>query len=192
MGRVGGTGLSRREPRWMRRDSPRWVGEAVVLTLLFTGFASTLRSAAADPWVSDNGDGTSTAVWNFTNTADYATANVEISGGTASLAPQTTGWNSTTAADFAGPDGETNIDRATWPGDVTLATTSGPSTPLILQPGAAGEDAWLDRANQNTNHGADTTMVLDGRNPQSRPVLRFDLSAIPANAVVDDAVLRLY
>jgi len=150
------------------------------------------RPARADPFVVDNPNGTSDAVWDFATPADYALTNAQISGGVASLAPQTTWWNSTTAADFAGPDSEVNIDRARWPGDVALATTSGPSMLLTLQPGATGEDTWLDRANQNMNHGADTTMVLDGRNPQSRPVLRFDLSSIPPGAVIDDAALSLY
>ncbi len=166
---------------------------AIVLALLAcSSVLAGYGRVAADPFVSDNADGTSTVVWNFTNPADYALASATISGGVASLALQTTWWNSTSAADFAGPDSEANIDRAMWPGAVALATTSGPVTQLALQPGAAGEDTWLDRANQNTNHGADTTMVLDGRNPQSRPILRFDLSSVPAGAVIDDAILNLY
>ena len=165
---------------------------AIAVGVLTLAGAVPLRPSSADPSVSANGDGTSTAVWNFTTPGDYALAGTSISGGVASLAQETTWWNSTTAADFGGPDGETNVDRATWPGDVTLATTSGASILLTLQPGAAGEDAWLDRANQFLNHGPDTTMILDGRNPQSRPVLRFDLSAVPAGAVIDDAILGLY
>ena len=148
---------------------------------------------AADPWIVANPDGTSDAVWNFTAPADYVRTGTSIAGGTASLELQTAYWNSTTAGDFAGPDSATNVDLARWPGDVALATTSGPSTLLTLQPGAAGEDAYLDRQNGNQNHGADPTMVVDGRNPtQYRPVLRFDLSSIPAGVVIDTATLSLY
>lgn len=154
---------------------------------------SLVPRASADPWIVDNLDGTSDAVWNFTNPADYAQSNVGLSSGTVSLATQTAWWNSTTGADFAGPDNATNIDLGRWPGDVALRNTSGAATVATIQPdGPAGEDAWLDRANPALNHGADTTMVLDGRNPQSRPVLRFDLSSLPPGIVVDDATLSLY
>ena len=164
----------------------------IALAVLTVAGAFPAHRVAADPFVTPNGDGTSTAIWDFTTPSDYARSGTAISGGVASLAPESNWWNSSSAADFASPDGETNIDRATWPGDVTLASASGPTTLLTLQPGAAGEDAWLDRSNRGTNWGAATTTVLDGDNPQSRPVLRFDLSAIPAGAVIDGAVLGLY
>src|SRR5439155_24376475 len=67
------------------------------------------------------------------------------------------------------------------------------STLLSLQPApAVGEDTWRDQQNVNMNHGSDTTLILDGFNPQSRPILRSDLSSIPAGAVIDDATLNLY
>src|SRR5207247_121510 len=115
----------------------------------------------------------------FTPPTDYALANTEISGATSALERYAAPWNSTTAADFAAPDNVTNVDLARWPGNVTLAATSGPSTLLSLQPApAVGEDTWLDQQNVNMNHGSDTTLILDGFNPQSRPILRFDLSSI--------------
>ncbi|HKZ89918.1 MAG TPA: DNRLRE domain-containing protein [Thermoplasmata archaeon] len=168
---------------------------AVLLLTVFSlvaGLQTGSPRAAADPWLVDNPDGTSLAVWNFTTPGDYALSSTELSGGVANLRRQVEWWNSTTAADFAAPDSETNVDRAGWPGSIALAATSGPSTLLSLQPGATGVDAWLDRNNANQNHGADTTMILDGRNPQSRPVLWFDLSGLPGSAVIDDATLNLY
>lgn len=165
---------------------------ALVLVSLTASFAGIPREVRADPAVVDNPDGTSTASWNFTNPADYVLANSQIAGGTVSLARQTSWWNSTTAGDFAGPDSATNVDFAGSPGDVVLASTSGPSTLLSLQPGATGEDSWLDETNPTTNRGADTTMRLDGTGNRHRPVLRFDLSSIPAGAVVDGATLNLY
>ncbi len=177
----------------MRADRVRRLALLLVVVSLGSSFFPVLPRARADPFVTPNGDGTSTAVWNFTNPADYTLAATAISGGTAALAPQTTSWSSTTAGDFAGPDSEANVDRATWPGDVALASTSGPMTSITLQPGATGEDAWLDRQNTALNHGGDTTLILDGsRNPNKRPILRFDLTTIPAGAVIDDAILGLY
>ena len=177
----------------MRRASAGLPAVLLLFTLSAAGlFPFGPPGAAADPWTVVNGDGTSDAVWNFTNVPDYALAGTEISGGVVTLRRQVEWWNSTTSADFAGPDSETNIDRTRWPGSVALAATSGPSTLLSLQPGASGIDAWLDRNNANQNHGADTTIVLDGRNPQSRPVLWFDLSGLPGGVVIDDATLNLY
>ncbi len=177
----------------MRRAAERVLVFAVVLlSLALAFFPLPVRPVAADPWIVNNPDGTSDAVWNFTTPSDYALSNTAIAGDTVSLLPQVAWWNITTAADFAGPDSATNVDWARWPGDVAMATSGGPSTLLTLQPDAAGEDSWLDRGNPALNHGADATMILDGRNPQSRPVLRFDLSSIPAGVVIDNVTLSLY
>ena len=173
----------------MRRDC----AAAIILLLAISSLPFALGSTAvADPGVTDNLDGTSTALWNFSTPGNYTLSNARIGGGVASLAVQSGWWNSTTQADFSGPDAATNITWTAWPGDVGLSTTSGPSTVLTLQPGAAGEDAWLDQAIPAANHGADTTFIVDGRNPQSRPILRFDLSSLPSNVVIDDATLSLY
>ncbi|TLZ72705.1 MAG: DNRLRE domain-containing protein [Methanobacteriota archaeon] len=176
-----------------RGRHPHGIARSLLLALVALSLLPLpLVRVAADPTITNNPDGTSTAVWDFSTPAQYALTNAAISGGTASLASQTTWWNSTTAADFAGPDSEVNIDRATWPGDVTLAATSGTMTLLTLQPGATGEDTYLDRNNPGTNHGADTTILFDGRNPQDWPLLRFDLTTVPAGAVIDDAMLGMY
>jgi len=151
------------------------------------------RHVSADPSIMNNPDGTSDAVWNFTNPADYTFTNTEILGSNATLERQPTfWWNSTTQADFSGPDSATNIDLNRWPGDVAMALASGPATLLTLQPGAAGEDTYLDKTNQNTNYGNSATLIVDGRNPDDRILMRFDLSAIPAGAVIDGAALSLY
>lgn len=173
----------------MRRAS------AAAIILLFAVSSLTIvlsPQATADPGITDNLDGTSTAVWDFSTPADYTLSNAFLSGGVASLAQQSGWWNSTTVADFSGPDGSTNVTWTSWPGDVALSETSGPPSLLTLQPDGTGEDTWLDRANPTLNHGGDTTLVLDGRNPESRPVLRFDFSSVPANALIDDATLSLY
>ncbi len=177
------------------QNGPR---RALIILLAILSFVSAFLPIPAtrvsgDPWITNNPNGTSDAVWNFSNPSDYVFTNTEAAPGNATLARQPVfWWNSTTAADFAGPDSETNIDRATWPGDVTMASHVGPQTLLTLQPDATGEDTYLDKQLKDTNFGAATTMLLDGRNPQYEPLMRFDLSSIPANAVIDGAVLSLY
>jgi len=166
----------------------------LVALSLSAGFGFPVPHAAADPILLDNLDGTTDAVWNFTNPADYLRTNTSISAQEVSLESQVGWWNSTSAADFAGPDNATNVNWTRWPGDVVLASTSGPSLNLTIQPdNAAGKDAYLEKASSTTNHGTDTTMVLDLRAASTRrPVLQFDLSAIPTGAVIDDARLGLY
>lgn len=176
----------------------RGTAEATVVMLLVVFSVAALwpfepPRTAADPWVVGNPDGTSDAVWNFTSPADYVRMNTEVSGGSASLLRQVQRWNTTAAADFAGPDSETNIDRSRWPGSVALASTSGTSALLTLQPGPTGMDSYMDRQSANTNHGADPILLIDGRGPDIyRPILRFDLSTIPGGVVIDEATLSVY
>src|SRR3990170_2933467 len=182
--------------RYQRAIGPRALALAVALFSALAPLIPSMPRAAADPWVTDNADGTSTAVWNFSNPADYTLTNASVSGGAGLLASSGPGvqyWNSTTAGDFAGPDSATNVDFAGSPGDVVLASTSGPSTLLVLQPdGATGQDSWLEEFNPTATHGTETIMSLDGTGSERRPILRFDVSSIPANAVIDGAVLYLY
>src|SRR6266511_2786051 len=105
---------------------PALVRAIVAALVLLTAEASFVRIplARADPTITNNANGTSDAVWNFATPGDYALSNATISGGIVSLASQVAWWNSTTAADFSAPDSEINIDRASSPGDVGMATTA--------------------------------------------------------------------
>ena len=178
----------------MQGAAPRTLAVGVLFGLVLAGaLPLAIGPASADPWIVDNPDATSDAVWNFTTPGDYVRSGTAIAGGVVSLAQPTTWWNRTSAADFAGASSTTNIDLTSWPGNVAIRNESGPSTALTIQPGAAGEDAYLDRLSANTNFGAATTMLLDGRNPDAyRPILLFDLSSIPAGAVIDSATFGLY
>lgn len=67
---------------------------------------------------------------------------------------------------------------------------------MILQPGAAaGIDTWVYGAGLNGNYGVDVGFDVGCRNVSTartaRGYLKFDLSTIPTNAVVDSAVLTL-
>ncbi|WP_342713640.1 DNRLRE domain-containing protein [Oceanisphaera psychrotolerans] len=63
---------------------------------------------------------------------------------------------------------------------------------LVLQPDAAGSDTYLDDGNPGTNWGAATDMRISNKsNSQKRGLLKFDLSGIPAAALVTSATLEL-
>ena len=175
--------------------SGRALAIALVALTVTSAFAILLRAAVADPLVTDNADGTSTSVWDFNNPADYTLTNASVSGGAGllgSAGPGVQYWNSTTAGDFAGPDSATNVDFASSPGDVMQAATTGPSTLLSLQPGAGGQDSWLEEINPTNTNGGLTTMTVDGTGLRHRAIMRFDLTTVPAGVVIDSAVLNLY
>ena len=123
----------------MERDIARTLALGMILLVSVVPLVPSSNRVTADPSIIDNGDGTSDVVWNFTNPSDYVFSATELVGNNVTLERQpTTWWNSTTQADFSGPDSETNIERNKWPGDVTMASMGGLGTLLTLQPGAAG------------------------------------------------------
>ena len=66
-------------------------------------------------------------------------------------------------------------------------------TTLILQPDAAGGvDGWLNSFKVNVNNGANPRLTLNASSSVGRPLLKFDLSAIPAGSTVTAATLSLY
>ncbi len=65
---------------------------------------------------------------------------------------------------------------------------------LTLQPGATdGVDNYLDHFSANNNHGSSTEIRLRKTSSSNdyRPLLEFDLSAVPSNAKILDATLEL-
>ena len=170
----------------------------VVLLFVLLSAVSVLLPAAqvaADPGIANNGDGSSTATWNFSVPSQYALSNVALGGGAAMLQTQVSWWNSTTQADFtAGTLANTELSR--YPGAVDLQNTAQSPVTATLQPNAtAGQDAYIDGTpgSRSTNFGAATTLLLDNSgNSIQRPLIRFDLSGLPPNAVLDGATLALY
>ena len=68
----------------------------------------------------------------------------------------------------------------------------GPSGSLVLQPGAAGEDTYIEDNFDLQNFGADARIRLSNKtNTQKHGLLRFDLSNLPAAATVTAATLTL-
>ncbi len=65
-------------------------------------------------------------------------------------------------------------------------------SPLVLQPGAAGKDAFVQEDRSNWNHGASVTIdVQGGIGSARRGIVEFDLSAFPAAARLVSADLDL-
>ena len=67
-------------------------------------------------------------------------------------------------------------------------------TTLVLQPDpAAGQDAYLAEASPIQNYGTLDHMHADSQaSSRARPLLRFDLSAIPAGATILSATFEMY
>ncbi len=63
---------------------------------------------------------------------------------------------------------------------------------IILQPGAEGKDAYVVSTFLNTNWDYSYTWVGNWGSEIERTYIQFDLSTVPAGAVVDDADLKLY
>ena len=78
----------------MRRSSAAPIALVLMLSALAVALVP-IHPAAADPTSTNNLDGTSDVVWNFSNPANYTLSNVRVAGGLATLRPQVTWWNST-------------------------------------------------------------------------------------------------
>jgi len=88
-----------------------------------------------------------------------------------------------------------------WYVVLTLPDLAGMARPvldptLVLQPDAsAGEDNFLQSANPTFNYGASTALYIgefSGEVKTTRALIRFDLSSLPAGAVISSATLSLF
>ena len=72
----------------------------------------------------------------------------------------------------------------------------GPTQVVTLQQGlngyAGAADTWINFYDPNLNFGSDTKMLLLGGTENAKALVRFDLSSIPAGAVISSATLNLY
>jgi hypothetical protein len=71
-----------------------------------------------------------------------------------------------------------------------------PDSPGQKQPVTATfaviSDTWVDSLNQSTTFGSQPNMFADGDTTPATSLLRADLTTIPANAVVQSAVLHIW
>lgn len=77
---------------------------------------------------------------------------------------------------------------------LVVATPASAQTTVVLQGDPlAGEDTHIAQASSVQNYGTSTQLLSNSQsNAQSRLLLRFDLSGIPAGATIQSAVLELY
>ncbi|OIQ96183.1 TGF-beta propeptide [mine drainage metagenome] len=77
--------------------------------------------------------------------------------------------------------------------DVTFLPPCGWTPPASSVTIAANHDAWLDNTMTNQNHGASTTLNLNGGfGNVFKPIISFDTTGIAPGTVVKSATLRLY
>lgn len=174
---------------------------SALVTLLFVLsplVAIAPSTASSDPGIRDNGDMTRSVLWNFTDAADYSLYNSSVSGGSGQLATadETTGENST-AQYLLGMS--TNMDLQAIPDSMMIDNASLPLQSITLQPGPEGIDNYLDEWFPSWSPPDGGDLVLNSQydpNPtsskQSRIVMLFNLSAVPANATVEEATLYLF
>jgi hypothetical protein len=62
----------------------------------------------------------------------------------------------------------------------------------VIQP--SQQDSYVDRGSKATNYGSDPTMSVGraGNNTQTRSLVQFDVSSIPAGSTINSATLELY
>ena len=70
---------------------------------------------------------------------------------------------------------------------------AGQSNTALIQPGAQGEDTYIaDGGNASTNYASSAIIELSSKvNNNDRGLIRFDLTGLPAGAIVNSAILEL-
>ncbi|MBN1677757.1 MAG: DNRLRE domain-containing protein [Candidatus Thermoplasmatota archaeon] len=171
---------------------------AMVILMLLMSLPTSGPLVSADPDMRDNGDMTRSLLWNFTDAADYDLYNTTASGGFGKLLAlnETTGENST--AQYLVGTGS-NLDFLTVPDSMAVDNASLPLQSITLQPGPEGFDSYLDewfpywtppdKGDLVLNSEYDPAVTYNG---QSRIIMMFNLSSVPADAIVKDATLLLY
>lgn len=162
--------------------------------LLATPILALVPSVRSDPLPGTNADMTRTLTWDFDNPANYSTTDALVSGGfgTLALANETVLENTQSA--YAQGARLDNVDINTVPNSIVLDQSVRPVTTVTIQPGVADgvDTCLLQNWPDDFSNGDSRSIGLDSVNTKNiRPLLRFDLSSIPSNAVVQNATLLL-
>ncbi|MCJ2563243.1 MAG: hypothetical protein LN417_04035, partial [Candidatus Thermoplasmatota archaeon] len=91
----------------------------MVFSLLASGWG-----VNADPSVTDNGNGTTTAVWSFQDPANYTSQNLSLAPSNVTLQREGSLFTDTSLGDFLQGTGFYNVNLTVDPGNVTLENTS--------------------------------------------------------------------
>lgn len=173
--------------------SRRLLALVVCAFFLASPLIAIIPSASSDPSPGINPDMTRTLSWNFSNPANYLTSNALVSGGCGKLQYNNETVLENTQAAYAQGVRRDNVDISTVRDSVILNQSNRTVYSVTIQPGfSTGMDTYLRQDQANTNYGNSNTINFDCRNTrQQRPILEFDLSTIPADAVVRNATLFL-
>ncbi|MBU1914847.1 MAG: DNRLRE domain-containing protein [Candidatus Thermoplasmatota archaeon] len=175
------------------RRSRVLLASAVCALFLLSPFLSIVPGVSSEPTKIKNADGSRSLVWDFNDPANYTTTNAVVGEGFGALQYGNETLVENSAAGYSQGVTQQGLDIASIPGSIILNDSSKQVYNLTLQPGPEGEDNYMDEDHKNTNYGDSNTLFLDSENGKElRALLRFDLTPVPAGAVVHDAVLWLY
>jgi hypothetical protein len=149
-------------------------------------------NAASDPDLIPNGNMTTSVLWNFTTPEDYALTGAAVEGGMGKLAYVNETTVETNSSDFSRGT-LSGVDVTTYPGSIVLNNTQVTPVRAVIQPGPAdGVDTYIDQNQLNSNYDGGDLRLDSETGREQRILMRFDLSSIPSQAEVWDAVLWLY
>jgi regulation of enolase protein 1 (concanavalin A-like superfamily) len=150
-------------------------------------------SVRSDPIPGTNADMTRTLTWDFDNPANYSTTDALVSGGFGTLSRVNETVLENTQAGYAQGAKLDNVDINTVPNSIVLDQRLRPVTTVVIQPGPAdGMDTHLLQSPPDYNSGDAATMYIETINNKNvRAIMKFNLSTLPAGAVVVNATLLL-
>jgi len=160
--------------------------------LLAAPILALVPSVRSDPIPGTNADMTRTLTWDFDNPGNYSTTDALVSGGFGTLAPVNQTISENTQASYAQGVRLDNVDINTVPNSIVLDQRVQPVTTVVIQPGPTdGMDTNLLENWPDDFSGADAKSVgMDSDDTKNiRPLLKFNLSSIPSDAVVRNATL---
>ena len=135
---------------------------------------------------------TRTLTWDFDDPANYSTTNALVSGGFGTLSQVNETIVENTQADYAQGVNLDNVDINAVPNAIVLNQRARPVTTVTIQPGSAdGNDTCLlQNWPDDFSNGDGKSIGIDSANNKNiRPLLKFNLSSIPSDAVVQNATL---
>jgi hypothetical protein len=146
----------------------------------------------SDPTAGTNPDLTRTLTWDFTDPANYTATDADVSGGQGMLEWENATVVENTMAGYSAGVRKDGINITARPGSILLNQSASTVYTMTFQPGPEGTDSYIREDSTNSNYGDATVLNLDSEAGKGlRPLLMFDLSSIPSNAVVLNATLYL-
>ncbi len=164
----------------------------VNLLLVLSSLSLIPSQASSDPVVVANPDNTVSVVWNFDDPDNFTLLGAAVGGGFGTLERLNESTEEHTQASYDLGLRKENISTSVYPDSIVLDPAMS-VTSVMLQPGPEGFDTHIDEGAPDANFGDLTVLSLNpDQNNVIRPLIRFDLTSIPANAVIHDAMLWLY